>query len=41
VGVNLNQIAHRMNELRLPPPDDLAEVLAEIRSIMRQTRAAL
>lgn len=24
VGVNINQIAHRMNELRIPPPGDLA-----------------
>lgn len=36
IGVNLNQIAHRMNELRIPPPDDLARVLTEIRAYVRQ-----
>ena len=41
VGVNLNQIAHRMNELRIPPPDDLSTVLGEIRSLLRQARSTL
>ncbi len=38
VGVNINQIAHRMNELRIPPPIDLAPLLDEIRSYVRQAR---
>jgi hypothetical protein len=38
VGVNINQIAHRMNELRIPPPTDLMPVLEEIRSYVRQAR---
>lgn len=39
VGVNINQIAHRMNELRIPPPIDLAPLLDEIRSYVRQARS--
>jgi Bacterial mobilisation protein (MobC) len=38
VGVNLNQIAHRMNELRIPPPRELTMVLDEIRTYVRQVR---
>lgn len=38
VGTNLNQIAHRMNELRIPPPRDLVMVLDEIRAYVRQAR---
>lgn len=33
-GVNLNQIAHRMNALNLPPPPELVDVLARIRAII-------
>jgi hypothetical protein len=35
-GVNLNQIAHRMNALDLPPPAELTEVLERIRAIIAQ-----
>lgn len=38
VGVNLNQIAHRCNELGVPPPEELSELLAEIRSYVRQAQ---
>ncbi len=38
LGVNLNQIAHRMNELRIPPPRELTLVLDEIRALVRQAR---
>jgi hypothetical protein len=38
VGVNLNQIAHRMNEQRIPPPPDLTMLLDEIRAYVRQVR---
>ena len=38
VGVNLNQIARRMNEQRLPPPRELSGVLEEIRSYVRRVR---
>jgi hypothetical protein len=38
LGNNLNQIARRLNELRLPAPDDLAPLLAEIRGILRAVR---
>lgn len=36
VGVNLNQIAHRMNEQRSPPPRELIPVLSEIRAYVRR-----
>jgi hypothetical protein len=38
VGVNLNQIARRMNEQRSPPPRQLTVLLDEIRSYVRQAR---
>jgi DNA-binding transcriptional MerR regulator len=38
VGVNLNQIAHRMNEQRIPPPRELTMLLDEIRHYVRQAR---
>ena len=38
VGVNLNQIARRMNEQRIPPPRELVMVLDEIRTYVRQVR---
>jgi hypothetical protein len=38
VGTNLNQIAHRMNELRIPPPHELTLVLDEIRRLVRKVR---
>lgn len=39
VGVNLNQIAHRMNEQRTPPPRELVMILDEIRAYVRQANA--
>jgi len=39
VGVNLNQIAARMNERRSPPPRDLMMLIDEIRGYVRQARA--
>jgi Bacterial mobilisation protein (MobC) len=38
VGVNLNQIARRMNEQRIPPPRELTMVLDEIRAYVREVR---
>ncbi len=38
VGTNLNQIAHRMNELRIPPPPELGLVLDKIRALVREAR---
>src|ERR1700692_2493234 len=38
VGVNLNQIARRMNEQRIPPPRELTMVLDEIRTYVREAR---
>ena len=38
VGTNLNQIAHRMNERRIPPPRELTMALDEIRDLVRQAR---
>jgi hypothetical protein len=38
VGTNLNQIAHRMNERRIPPPRELTMTLDEIRDIVRRAR---
>jgi hypothetical protein len=38
VGVNLNQIARRMNEQRIPPPRELTMVLDEIRTYVRQVQ---
>jgi hypothetical protein len=38
VGTNLNQIAHRMNELRLPPPPELMLILDKIRALVREAR---
>src|SRR4051812_18099144 len=37
VGVNLNQIVHRMNEMRTPPPE-LSSILSEIRTYVRRVR---
>ncbi|MCX7310286.1 MAG: plasmid mobilization relaxosome protein MobC [Alphaproteobacteria bacterium] len=39
IGVNLNQIARRMNERREPPPRELTSLLAEVRQVVRQARA--
>jgi hypothetical protein len=38
VGVNLNQIARRMNEQRIPPPRELSMLLDDIRAYVRQVR---
>ena len=38
IGVNINQIAHRMNALDIPPPADLGSLLSEIRLYVRQAR---
>ena len=38
VGVNLNQIARRMNEQQIPPPPELTMVLDDIRTYVRQAR---
>ena len=38
VGVNLNQIARRMNEQSIPPPPELGMLLDEIRAYVRQVR---
>jgi hypothetical protein len=38
VGVNLNQIAKRMNEQRIRPPRELTMLLDEIRSYVRRAR---
>ncbi len=38
VGVNLNQIAKRMNADRRPPPRELSSVLEDIRAYVRQAR---
>jgi hypothetical protein len=38
VGVNLNQIAKRMNEQRILPPRELTDILADIRAYVRQAR---
>jgi hypothetical protein len=38
VGVNLNQIARRMNEQRIPPPRELTMLLDDIRAYVRQVR---
>ena len=38
VGTNLNQIAHRMNEQRIPPPRELTLVLDKIRALVREAR---
>jgi len=38
VGVNLNQIAHRMNERRDRPPRGLIMLIDEIRAYVRQAR---
>jgi hypothetical protein len=38
VGVNLNQIARRMNEQRTPPPRELTILLDDIRSYVGQAR---
>lgn len=38
VGVNLNQIAKRMNAERIPPPRELTGILADIRAYVRQAR---
>src|ERR1700736_3982133 len=36
VGVNLNQIARRMNEQRTPPPRELTMLLDDIRTYVRK-----
>jgi hypothetical protein len=36
VGVNLNQIARMMNTFQMPPPNDLTDVLKQIRDYVRQ-----
>ena len=38
VGVNLNQIAHRMNEQRIPPPRELVMLLDDIRGYVGRAR---
>jgi mobilization protein NikA len=38
VGVNLNQIAKRMNEQRMPPPRELAMLIDDIRAYVRQAQ---
>jgi Bacterial mobilisation protein (MobC) len=38
VGVNLNQIARRMNEQRTPPPRELTMLLDDIRSYVGEAR---
>jgi Bacterial mobilisation protein (MobC) len=38
VGVNLNQIARRMNEQRTPPPRELTMLLDDIRTYVRKVR---
>jgi hypothetical protein len=38
VGVNLNQIARRMNEQRTPPPRELTMLLDDIRAYVRKAR---
>ena len=38
IGVNLNQIARRMNEQRIPPPRDMTMLLDEIRTFVREAR---
>lgn len=35
IGNNLNQIARRLHELAMPVPDELPELLSEIRSVLR------
>jgi hypothetical protein len=39
VGVNINQIAHRLNEHQMILPPNLPEILEEIRSYVREARA--
>lgn len=34
IGVNLNQMAHRLNALDLPAPDELPETLRELRRLL-------
>ena len=36
IGNNINQIARKLNELSLPSPDELALLLADLRSILRE-----
>lgn len=38
VGVNLNQIAHRLNAQDLPAPPELKEALTEIRALINAER---
>jgi Bacterial mobilisation protein (MobC) len=38
LGVNLNQIAHRMNERRSPPPRELTMLIDDIRGYVREAR---
>mgnify|MGYP001228429581 CR=1 FL=1 len=39
IGVNVNQIAHHCNRFQVPPPADLAPLLAEIRSLLNSAWA--
>jgi hypothetical protein len=39
LGVNLNQIARRLNAQDLPAPPELAPLLAEIQSVLRRALA--
>jgi hypothetical protein len=40
LGVNLNQIARRLNAQDIPPPPELAPLLAEIHVILKKALAA-
>ncbi len=40
LGVNLNQIAHRLNALDLPPPPELAPLLRQIRAALQKALPA-
>ena len=39
LGVNLNQIARRLNAQDMPPPPELAPLLAEIQAALRKALA--
>ena len=39
LGVNLNQIARRLNAQDIPPPLELAPLLAEIHAVLRESLA--
>jgi hypothetical protein len=40
LGVNLNQIARRLNAQDIPPPPELAPLLAEIHAALRKALGA-